>query len=95
MFHICVFWVCVCVCVSVCVCMIVCVCLCLCVFVFVCVCVWVCVCVCVFVCDIIRMEEERIPLKVLEGKFHNTKSVGKQEQNRRALSRWKHYRFQE
>jgi len=41
------------------------------------------------------MEEERIPLKVLEGKFHNTKSVGKQEQNRRALSRWKHYRFQE
>jgi hypothetical protein len=26
------------------------------------------------------MEEERILLKVLEGKFHNTKSVGKQEQ---------------
>jgi hypothetical protein len=44
-------------------------------------------------CDIIRMEKERIPLKVLEGKFHNTKSVGKQEQDRRALSRGTHYRF--
>jgi len=45
------------------------------------------------VCDIIRIEEDKIPLKVLEGKFHNTKSVGKQEQDRRALSRGKHYRF--
>jgi hypothetical protein len=41
------------------------------------------------------MEEERIPLKVLEGKFHKTKSGIKEEQDRRALSRGKHYRFQE
>jgi hypothetical protein len=45
------------------------------------------------VCDIIRIEEDKIPLKFLEGEFHNTKSVGKQEQDRRALSRGKHYRF--
>jgi len=36
------------------------------------------------------MEEDRIPLKVLQGKFHNTKSVGKQEQDRRVLSRGNH-----
>jgi hypothetical protein len=41
------------------------------------------------------MEEDRISLKVLEGKFHNTKSVGKQEQDRRTLSRENNYRFQE
>jgi hypothetical protein len=39
------------------------------------------------------MKEGRIPLKALEGKFHNTKSIGKQEEDMRALSRGKHYRF--
>ena len=80
-------------------CVFMCACFCLYVYVCVSVCLCVCVCVCMYVCvcvracDIMRMEEDRIPLQVLEGKFHNTKSAGKQEQDRRALSRGKHYRF--
>ena len=80
---------CACFCLYVYVCVSVCVCACVCA----CVCMCVCVCVCARACDIMRMEEDRIPLQVLEGKFHNTKSAGKQEQDRRALSRGKHYRF--
>jgi hypothetical protein len=41
---------------------------------------------------IIRMEKERIPEEILNGKFHRTKSVGNQDQDRRTFSRGMHYK---
>jgi hypothetical protein len=39
------------------------------------------------------MEGERIPKRVLNGKFHNRRSVGKPRQDGRTPSRGMHYIF--